>query len=324
VIAPEAFRMAVARAALAPSVHNTQPARYLLSPGAIHVVADPARILAAGDPEGRDAGLSCGAAVEALEMALAGQGVGVTCADRWSEDDRTLVPGLRLAAVLTPAGAAVADPLESALERRFTHRGRFRPLGAPLDWRPEDAVLLQDVAGIARIAALNDKVSLQVLRRDADRAELLSWMRLARGDRRWAADGMNREALRMGAVEGWGAGLVLGPLWRVVDGLGLSPVVTAEAAKTRSAAVIAAFHRPAGESPVTTGRAYLRLVLGAAARGLAMWPMAALADDPATRAQLSAELGLGNDRRLIQMIRMGPPDRPAPARARLPVEALIL
>lgn len=323
-IAPAVWRAAVARAALAPSVHNTQPARFRLGPQGILVAADPARALAAGDPDRRDAGLSCGAAVEALVIALAREGMGLACEDRWLADDRGTVPGLRLAAVLTPAGQAAADPLDAALEMRFTHRGRFLPLATPLDWAPEDAVLLRDAAAIARIAALNDAASLQVLRRDADRAELRAWMRLSRRDPRWALDGMNRAALRMGAVEAWGAGLVLGPLWRLVDGLGLAPALTAEAARTRSAPLVAAYHRPAGESPVTTGRAYLRLVLAAAARDLAMWPMAALADDPATRARLSGELGLGRDRRLVQVLRLGPPDQPAPPRARLPVDDLIV
>jgi hypothetical protein len=55
-----------------------------------------------------------------------------------------------------------------------------------------------------------------------------------------------------------------------------------------------------------------------------MWPMAALADDPATRDRLSADLGVPPDHRLIQMLRFGPPDRPAPRRARRPVDDLIV
>lgn len=323
-IGRQAFCAAVARAALAPSVHNTQPARFRLEEGRILVAADPACRLAAGDPQGRDAGLSCGAAVEALAIALAGQGIAVHCDDRWEAMDHATVTGFRLAAVVTAAEVAKPDPLDAALEQRFTHRGAFRPSPSLPDMRSEDAVLVTDPVAIARIAALNDRVSLQVMRRSQDRAELLAWMRLSPRHPQWARDGMNREALRMSMVEAWGARLVLGPLWGVVDALRLSPMLTAEAARTRSAAMIAAFHRPAGESPVTTGRAYLRLVLTAAAQGMAMWPMAALADDSATRTRLSADLGLPEGRQLIQMVRLGPPDQPAPARARRPVEALIL
>jgi hypothetical protein len=273
---------------------------------------------------GRDAGLSCGAAVEALAIALAGQGIAVHCDDRWETEDQTTVTGFRLAAVVTAAGVAKPDPLDAALERRFTHRGAFRPSPSPPVMRSGDAVLVTDPVAIARIAALNDRVSLQVMRRPKERAELLAWMRLSPRHPQWARDGMNREALRMSMVEAWGARLVLGPLWGVVDALRLSPMLTAEAARTRSAAMVAAFHRPVGESPVTTGRAYLRLVLEAAAQGMAMWPMAALADDPVTQARLSADLGLPEERRLIQLIRLGMPDRPAPQRARRSVEALIL
>jgi nitroreductase len=320
---PDAFRDLVTRAALAPSVHNTQPARFRLNGDTILISADPALQLAAGDPEGRDAGLSCGAAAEAMVLALSGQGIAATLDDRWEADDRATLQGYRLAAVITVGGRAEADPLASALDRRFTHRGMFRPV-ALADWRPPDAVLVTDPSAKARIASLNDAISLQVLRRTPDRAELLRWMRLSPRHPDWQRDGMNRDALRMGAAEAQAAQLVLGPFWGMLNALRLTPMLTAEAAKTQSAQVIAAFHRPSGESPVTSGRAYLRLTLDAAARGLAMWPMAALADDPVTRLKLEAELGVPPGHHLIQMIRFGAPDRPAPPRVRRPADDLIV
>lgn len=321
---PDAFAALVARAALAPSVHNTQPARFRLDGGRILIGADPAVFLAAGDPDRRDAGLSCGAAVEALVLALSEGGVGAAVEDRWAADDRTTLPGYRLAAVVTPGGAVAPDPLAAMLEWRFTHRGTFSAGGPPLGWQPADAILIGDPAGKARIAALNDAVSLKILRRREDRAELLRWMRLTPRHPGWGRDGMNREALRMTPFEGWAAGLALGPLWGVLDLMGITRGITAEAAKTTTATVITAFHRPAGESPVGTGRAYLRLTLDAAAQGLAMWPMAALTDDTETRVQLEAELRVPEGHRLVQILRLGRADRPAPPRARRAVRELLV
>ncbi len=321
---PDAFAALVGRAALAPSVHNTQPARFRLDGGCILIGADPAVFLAAGDPDRRDAGLSCGAAVEAMVLALSEAGVGAEVEDRWETDDRTSLPGHRLAAVVTPGGAAAADPLAAMLDRRFTHRGPFRQGGPRADWRPVDAILIGDAAGKARIATLNDAVSLKILRRREDRSELLRWMRLTTRHPGWGRDGMNREALRMTPFEAWAAGMALGPLWGLLDLMGITKGITAEAAKTETAAVIAAFHRPAGESPVSVGRAYLRLTLDAAAQGLAMWPMAALTDDAETRGLLEAELRVPAGHRLVQILRLGRPDRPAPPRARRAVTELLV
>jgi hypothetical protein len=169
------------------------------------------------------------------------------------------------------------------------------------------------------IATLNDRISLQTLRQTPSRQELLHRMRLSRRHPRDALDGLNRAALGMSAATAFAAQLTLGPLWLLCDRLGLTPAITAEAKATRSASVIAAFHRPATESPVSSSRAYLRLCLAAA-----RCRFAALADDPATRATISARLRIGPDRRLIQMIRFGFPAGAMPPRARRPLSDVLI
>lgn len=317
------FRALVAEAVLAPSVHNVQPARWRLAGGAILVGAAREAGLAVSDPEGRDAGLSCGAAVEALVLALSARGRGAEVEDLWPEDRGDLLPGCRMAARVRMTGAVPADPLAGMLARRFTHRGAFGPAEAG-GWEREDAVLVSDPGLRARIAEMNDAISLAVLRQAPVRRELLSWMRLRRSHPRWGLDGMSREALRMSPVVALGAGLALGPFWGLFDRLGLTAGLTAERAATVTAPVIAAFHRAEGESPVTSGRAYLRLWLEAAARGMAGWPMAALADDPGMRAEVADLLGIGAGRRLIQVIRFGAPTAPMPARARRPLAEVLV
>jgi hypothetical protein len=58
----------------APSVHNTQPWRWLLGAESIHLMADRNRRLQVIDPDGRDLLLSCGAALHHLRIALAAFG----------------------------------------------------------------------------------------------------------------------------------------------------------------------------------------------------------------------------------------------------------
>ncbi len=315
------FRTIVEMACLAPSVHNTQPARWKSDGQAIEIYCDTSICLAIGDPGLRDAGLSCGAAVEATVLALSEHGIGCTVVDLW----HTAGDPLRPVARLTPGGTVMPDRLAPQVSRRFTHRGAFRAAQSPLDgWTRTDAALVTDRPRIEKIAALNDTISLNALRDAPFRRELVHWMRLSRRHPRHGVDGMAREAMRMSAPVALGAGLALGPLWAICDRIGLTRGMVAEAAQTVTAPVIACFHRPLDESPVTSGRAYLRLWLEATARGMAGWPMAALADDPSANAQMCTLAGIETDRRLIQVIQFGVADAGMPPRARRPLDAVIL
>lgn len=72
----ETLRGAIALATRAPSVHNTQPWRWLLGDSTVHLMADWTRQLPATDPDGRDLLISCGAALHHLRVALAALGWG--------------------------------------------------------------------------------------------------------------------------------------------------------------------------------------------------------------------------------------------------------
>ncbi|GAA3044133.1 Acg family FMN-binding oxidoreductase [Actinokineospora globicatena] len=65
---------ALALACRAPSVHNTQPWRWLVGDRSVHLMADPQRRVPATDPDGRDLLISCGGALHHLEVALAAFG----------------------------------------------------------------------------------------------------------------------------------------------------------------------------------------------------------------------------------------------------------
>jgi nitroreductase len=323
-IAMEVLEACVARARLAPSAHNAQPARWALGPDGATLFCDPGDALPASDPEGRATALGCGAALEAMVLALSAHGIG-------AEVDLVPMPrltpgrGLETLAHLRFTDAVAEDPLHRQLEARFTWRGSFD--AAPMElygWSRPDARQVLDDKGRAWLAERNDWASLQMLRDRGLRHELLDWMRLSPGHPRAGLDGMDRAALNLGRARARALPLVFGPLWRGLEAAGLTPRLTAEAAATRTAPVIALFHRPRSEHPVESGRAYLRLCLEAAQLGMAGWPMAALSDHPATNGEICTRFGIAPDRRLIQAIRFGKPTGPAPPRARRPLAEVLV
>jgi nitroreductase len=119
---------AIALANRAPSVHNTQPWRWLLGNESIHLIADHTRRLPATDVNGHDMLLSCGAALHHLRVALAALG--------WHANVRHL-PNPNdpdhLAAVTTiPRTPSTKDiALAGAVARRRTDRRRFSSWPVP-------------------------------------------------------------------------------------------------------------------------------------------------------------------------------------------------
>ena len=323
----------VARANLAPSVHNTQPARWHFdrAAGTITLLADPARALAVGDPALRDAGLSCGAALEGTVIALADAGFRAgAVTDLWAEDAQWR--GLRPVARITPESGADRDPLSDAVANRATWRGRFLAASdaqAALlaEWAAKcpDVALASSPQDLAMLARLNDDISLRFFAHAPYRRELLHWMRLSRRHPDYGRDGMNLEALRLSPLEGMAANRIFGSrlLFGLIGALGLSRGLLGEAAKTESATGIVLFHRPEAENPLQSGRVFYRLWLELAAMGLSLWPMAVVADDPEAARHCRHHFALPAGERLITLLRAGPAPQQAP-KARLPVSDLII
>lgn len=152
---------AVALANRAPSVHNTQPWRWLLGDESIHLMADQSRRVPATDPDGRDLLLSCGAALHHLRVALAAQG--------W----RTIVHRLpnpgdpnHLAAVeFAPKTPSTEDiTLAGAISRRRTDRRGFS------SWPVPDGHLDLMAARAAKAGALLVPVTEPLTRHQLTRA----------------------------------------------------------------------------------------------------------------------------------------------------------
>jgi nitroreductase len=121
---------AVGLANRAPSVHNTQPWRWLISNTSVHLMADRTRQVVATDPDGRDLLLSCGAALHHLRVAFAT--LGWRTVVRHLPDEHDLD---HLAVVETQPETPTDDDiaLSRAIPRRRTDRRRFTSWEVPVE-----------------------------------------------------------------------------------------------------------------------------------------------------------------------------------------------
>jgi nitroreductase len=113
----------------APSVHNTQPWRFVVAGSVVEVHLDRDRVLAVADPDAREARISCGAALFNLRVALqaAGRGVVVDLLPDAARPDL-----LALVRVTGPRPAAPEhQTLAAAIERRATNRRPFADRPVP-------------------------------------------------------------------------------------------------------------------------------------------------------------------------------------------------
>ena len=68
------LRAAVQLACRAPSLHNSQPWRWVAEGAGLHLYIDRSRILPSTDKSGREAYISCGAVLDHLCVAMAAAG----------------------------------------------------------------------------------------------------------------------------------------------------------------------------------------------------------------------------------------------------------
>ena len=307
----------------APSVHNIQPTRFRFDDErTITLLEDPTRRLFVGDPAGKDNQKSIGAALEGLVLALSERGLG---AELSKPDDG--VVRLRVG-----TGGTV-DPLAPSTETRASWRGMFDRSGrdetqtlARLAETCPDLHIITAPDAVAELARFYDKVSLEVVQDRAYRAELLSWMRLSRGNANYWQDGLNAEHMALSPFEAFAAGVVLGGGFPLLNGIGVAGPLMAESAKVRSADCVALFHRPTDEPELDTGRRFYRVWLEIERLGLCLCPMSVLGDVPHAAARLLSEASLPATQKLVTAFRIG--RRPANAkrsqRARLMASELLV
>src|SRR5215211_8073240 len=180
----------IADAIAAPSVHNTQPWLFVVRGDLVELWLDPARVLAVADPDGREARLSCGAALFNLRLAVRVRGhMGRV---RLLPDRRQP----RLLAAVQLGEPRPATPLEVALHRaihrRHSHRRPFQRSGVPQSVRH---LIMQSAAvGGAELRLIDDQRTVDrivALVREADERQRRD-PRFAAELTRWTFDGRSR------------------------------------------------------------------------------------------------------------------------------------
>jgi hypothetical protein len=121
----------VTQACRAPSIHNTQPWRFVWDGEGFDVYADTRRGLTVSDPDGRELVISCGAALYNLRVALRHRGL---------RGEVRLQPDPTQSRLLARVAVAPGDPASREERRRFaalvhrhTHRGPFDDRIVPSD-----------------------------------------------------------------------------------------------------------------------------------------------------------------------------------------------
>ena len=325
----------VALANRAPSAHNTQPARFRFENDAVLLFEDVTRRLAVGDPEGRDALTSIGAALEGLHLALGAHGLAIgetKTVDSEEETRYSVSPSVRCRARGTIRPGAPAA-LSAMVHRRQSHRGRFMPSEpsalarlADVARADGDVTLITDASDIRYLADLHDASSHHFMRDRAFQAEVYEWMRLSPADPRWHRDGLTADCLAMSPAERAVAGIVMRPrVFSMLDTLGaIRPLIT-EAPQVRSAAAIAVLHRPGTEHGIDIGRRFYRFWLEITAAGFHACPMSALSDLPVSAGAIRARWNIPPDRRLVNVFRIGTaPAGEIPRSPRLPAAELLV
>ena len=179
--AHEALRSAVTRAALSPSVCNSQPWRFRLTGNCLELRVDWTRQLPTLDPLHRQLLISCGCALFNVRVGLAASGyrAQMECLPRSAES------GLLARIYAEPDGdRSPIAALDAVIEQRHTHRGQFGSDLMPAGLA--DALVAAAEAestGLFAISTQQHQVATRALIRQASkqnadpchRAELRAW-----------------------------------------------------------------------------------------------------------------------------------------------------
>jgi len=142
----------------APSLHNSQPWRWVVGRTSVDLFADPHRIVAEADSSGREAIISCGALLDHFRVAMAA--VGWDCQVDYLPNPNNLD---HLAAIdfaqLDSVAEARRDRVKAILQRRTDRR----PFRAPKDWSSFEPLLFSCFdSELAALEVLPDEVRPQL------------------------------------------------------------------------------------------------------------------------------------------------------------------
>jgi nitroreductase len=311
-------RKAVALASRAPSIHNSQPWRWVLGPRTIRLDADLRRWLPVTDVDRRDLVVSLGAALHHLRVALAAAGIGATVRRFPDPESPDHAAGVELSAAAPPDADA---GLAAAITRRRTDRRRFTDWEVPTGFLEElmgsaalQGALARPVAAAGAQARLVDAIRAAAQAQEQQpgyRAETARWSGRSSGSAGIPAANLLRDPVGTGGgtARDFGEGLIEQPATGEPDGAVLLVIGTASDDPL---------------SQLRAGEALSAVLLHATELGLATCPLTQPLEVGTTRRMLRDEV-LGGTLSPQVVVRVGwAPAGPAiPETPRLPVDETI-
>lgn len=155
----------VLMATCAPSVHNTQPWRFVATDDGLALEVDRSRQLHVIDPEGRELLMSCGTVLHHLQVAARAIGVDARVELHPDSDEVAQVH-------LSRGAPATSDEVDAAVAilHRHTHRGRFDQDGVPGEVLDELTSVTTAAGAMLRVVRDDELVEVEVLASRAERA----------------------------------------------------------------------------------------------------------------------------------------------------------
>ena len=301
----------VAAATRAPSIHNTQPWRFVAAPDRLDVHLDTERALPVLDPTGRQQIISCGSAIEFAVVALGAAGF-ATDVDLLTDDaDPDHLATVR---VLGTSEASDEDrALAAAIDRRHTVRAAFQPRAVPVElvdrlqreaatfgtWFKPITRSEEEVATVFLISRAEEMEQSD----PAYVAELERWMRTDPA----AVDGVPVDAVPAGDPHARPSNwlirdFVVGQreeqsIFRAAEDVDAPPPDV-----ERPTVVLMGTEGDDRYAWLLAGRALGRVLLQATAAGVAASPLTQALDWPATRSRMQSRLSLvGHPQMLLRM-----------------------
>jgi hypothetical protein len=311
----QAMRKAAVRATYAPSVHNTQPWRLLLTPDGLELFADWTRKLSVLDPTGRQLLISCGSALFNARVALEHAGYDTIVRRHPDPADPTLLA--RLIATGPAETTSELGVLDAVVQLRQTNRRRFAD-------DPVDEQLIATLIAAAategtqliEIRRMEQRLAIARLSQEADReqnsdpayrAELRAWT---------TVDPARRDGVPALTVPHVAADTHDDIPIRDFDTTGSGYLPVATDSSVRQCLLLLATPEDTPEAWLRAGEALERVWLEAVRHGYAISLFTQLIEIPRTRETLRRELQMTGQPQVL--IRVGrAPTTPASRRRRL-------
>ena len=308
----------VEQATRAPSIHNTQPWRFVTHADTIEVWTDLARGLKVLDPTGRGRHISCGAAVlhARLAAAAAGYTATVTVLPDPAEPDHLADLELHVAQPAEGADSIDRD-LAAAIPARHTSREPF-----------SDEPIAADTIRELRQAAAAEGAWLRIIDTPEDATAVA--VLLAHADELQAANPAYVEELRRWTQRGdTGDGIPASAVPHTAPAERGSNYRLRDFVADREPDATASHEPPPVERPliavlgttdddvrswIASGQALGRLLLTATAHGVTASPLTQALEIPATRARLATELGVLGHPQMLLRLGYGKSGAPTPRR----------